>query len=86
MQQCAGLDATVAHCARVAMRGRASLKTESGATRPLTPKGVLRHWRICETQIALVIRRLNWCEVWSRFPGSPLQLLAALLGSVPCGS
>jgi hypothetical protein len=36
--QSASLDATVAHFACVAMRGRASWQTESGTTRTLTTK------------------------------------------------
>ncbi|CAK0798368.1 unnamed protein product, partial [Prorocentrum cordatum] len=82
-QQSASLDAAVAHFARVAMRGRASWQTERGATRTLTTKGVLRHWRVCETHVELGIRRLNWCKVWSRHPSCHLQLLSALFGSVP---
>eukprot|EP00959_Pyramimonas_sp_CCMP1952_P225976 4725744-Pyramimonas_sp.AAC.1 len=56
----ASSDATVAHVPRVAMRGRASWQTESGATRTLTTEGAPRHWRICETRIEHGIRRLNW--------------------------
>lgn len=73
------LDTLMAGLLRLAMRGRASGRSESGY-KAMSNAAVLAHWRIAPAAEELAQRRLRQLQSIARDPANATQLLAAWFG------